>query len=250
MAFVLLPTGQIPFAPAKLKDADIGKGLKAIFRVAGPAAFSNSINPAGLAVLTALLAAEGQAAVAGFGAGGRLQTFAVVPLLALSGAIGAIVGQNWGAARPERARAAMLRSGIFCIGYGLLAGLALYLFRRPLAALFSDDPQVIAATMHYLEISVWGYGGYGVLIVVNGALNAIDRAPTALVLSIARVLAVMLPVGWLARSAFGSTGVYLGELASNTLGGLAAAVLVWFVLKGRSGKGEPDVVSRAAEPAG
>ena len=69
-------------------------------RVAGPAAFTNSISPAGLALLTALLASEGQAAVAGFGAGGRIQAFASVPLLALSGSIGAIVGQNWGARQP------------------------------------------------------------------------------------------------------------------------------------------------------
>ena len=43
----------------------------AILRVGGPAAFSNAINPIGLSILTALIAAQGHDALAGFGAAGR-----------------------------------------------------------------------------------------------------------------------------------------------------------------------------------
>lgn len=129
VAIVLMQTGAIPFDPPALARCDLRPGLAALARVAGPAAFSSAISPAGLAVLTALLAAQGQAAVAGFGAGGRLQTFAVVPLLGLSSAIGAIVGQNWGAGQYHRARQAMVQSGLFCLVYGLGAGMVLFIGR-------------------------------------------------------------------------------------------------------------------------
>ncbi|MXO66637.1 MATE family efflux transporter [Altericroceibacterium endophyticum] len=237
--FTLLQKSQIRFSPASLGRAHWKDGTLAIFRVATPAAFSNSINPVGLSILTAFLASEGQAAVAGFGAGGRLQTFAVVPLLALSSSIGGIVGQNWGAKRFDRARSAMLGAGSFCLLYGLAAACALYFTRGWLAERFSDDPQVIAATMRYLEISVWGYAGYGLLIVCNGALNAIDRAGTTLLLSLARVLLVMVPMAWILTASMGADAIYLAELCCNLAAGAAAMVLVaWvFGLIGHGAKG-------------
>ncbi len=229
-AFWLLERNELPFRPSSVRGCRVAEQMKAITRVAGPAAFTNSINPAGLAVLTSLLAAEGSAAVAGFGAGGRLQSFAVVPLLALSGSIGAIVGQNWGAKQYDRARRALLQAGLFCLGYGLAAALLLFALRGWFAELFSDEAQTLEATSAYLAISVWGYAGYGVLIVVNGSLNAIDRASNALALSLTRVLLVMVPFAWLARGALGTQAIYFAELAANLLGGLAAAAIAWWVL--------------------
>lgn len=245
VAFWLLKRHDLPFRPSAVHNCRIGLQLKALTRVAGPAAFTNSINPAGLAVLTSLLAAEGAAAVAGFGAGGRLQSFAVVPLLALSGSIGAIVGQNWGALQYDRARRALVQAGLFCLGYGLAAALLLFTLRGWFANLFSDEPRTLEATSAYLAISVWGYAGYGVLIVVNGALNAIDRASNALALSITRVMLVMVPFAWLLRGTLGTEAIYLGELAANLLGGLAAAAIAWWVLWKRPGeKSAGDAHSR------
>lgn len=233
VGFILLGRGEIPWQPSILLNRRWGPGIAAIGRVAGPAAFTNSINPAGLAILTALLASEGQAAVAAFGAGGRIQAFAVVPLLALSGSIGAIVGQNWGAGMADRARLALLQATGFAVAYGLAAALVLYAFCFWFASQFSDDPQVVAATVRYLEISVWGYAGFGVLITVNGALNAVDRANNAMVLSLSRVLLVMVPIAWLLRAAWGTDAIYAGELAANMLGGLAAALMAWWIFRQR-----------------
>lgn len=229
-AFWLLERHHLPFRPASVRQCHVGPQLRAIARVAGPAAFTNAINPAGLAVLTGLLAVQGSAAVAGFGVGGRIQAFAVVPLLALSGSIGAIVGQNWGAAQFSRARQALWEAALFCIGYGLVAALLLYFARGWFAALFTGEPEVLAASTAYLAISVWGYAGYGVLIVVNGALNAVDRASNALALSLGRVLLVMVPVAWLGHGLFGTQATYFGELFANLLGGASAAVLAWWAL--------------------
>ena len=236
VAFALMQTSAIPFSPRALAHTAIRPGLAALARVAGPAAFSSAINPAGLAVLTALLAAEGQAAVAGFGAGGRLQTFAVVPLLGLSSAIGAIAGQNWGAGEYGRARRAMVQSGLFCLVYGLAAAGVLYMGRNWFAAQFGDDPAVAAATARYLAIAVWGYAGYGVLIVATGAFNAVDRAGTALVLTVGRVLLVMVPVALVLRGQLGADAVYGADLAANIAGGLAAAGVALLVFRRGAGR--------------
>jgi putative MATE family efflux protein len=206
---------------------------RAILRVAGPAALSNAINPIGLSILTALVALESADAVAGFGAAARVQSFAMVPLLALSGSIGAIVGQNWGAGHYERARQAALYAGVFCVLWGLAMALVLVLAGGWLAQFFSDDPAVLGQFMRYLSIAAWGYAGFGLLIVGNGALNAVDRSSYALLQSCARVFLVMLPFAWFLRGSWGADAIYAAELAANLFGGAVASLVVWRLLRPR-----------------
>ncbi len=233
VGFWLLQRGEIPFHPTALKRGNLGQGVRDVLRVALPAAFTNSINPVGLAIMTGLLASTGEAAVGGFGVGGRLQSLAVVPLLGLSGSIGAIVGQNWGAERYDRSRLAMLQAGGFCIIYGLLAATLLYLARGWFAGMFSEDPATVAAAMRYLEISVWGYAAYGLFIMGNGSFNAIDHASTALSLSLARVLVVMVPFALVMQPAWGADAVYSAELLANILGAAASMTMAWYFLSHR-----------------
>jgi putative MATE family efflux protein len=249
LGFLAIRHTDLPFRPAILKNCHWGANTKALARIAGPASIANSINPMGLSILTGLLALESAAAVAGYGAATRLQAFAIVPLLGLSGSIGAIVGQNWGAGHRDRARSALIQSGIFCLGYGLAVALIMVLAREPLARMFSSDPAIIANFTHYLVIAAWGYAGFGLLIVTNGALNAIDRSGTALLLSAARVVLLMLPAAWLLRGPLGASGLFTAELVANLGGGLLAALLVLYLFRPGLGRSipaaatEPEVVS-------
>ncbi len=222
---------------ALLHNCRLREPLTAMLRVAGPAALSNSINPIGLSILTALIASEGDAAVAGFGAAGRVQSFAVVPLLGLSGSIGAIVGQNVGARQFERAQHAATLAGLFCLAYGLLIAAILSFNGGWFADFFTEDPAVMRQFARYLSIAAWGYAGFGLLIVANGVLNAVDRASFALLQSASRVFLVMLPVAWLMRSAWGADAIYAAELSANLIGGTIAAAVVWRALRSKSLRG-------------
>ncbi|NVD44948.1 MATE family efflux transporter [Qipengyuania atrilutea] len=250
MGYFLLARTALPFDLTYLREANVWHSVRSITKVAAPASFSNAINPIGLSVLTALVAIEGSAAVAGFGAAGRLQSFAVVPLLALSGAIGGIVGQNWGAGQADRSRRAARYAGGFCIVYGLTIAVILTTLSDMFAGLFSENPTVIEQFNAYLAIAAWGYAGYGLLIVGNGALNAVDKAGWALAQSVARVFLVMLPAAWLLRGRWGADAIYAGELFANLAGGALAAGIVWFILR-RGPKGEEAPANRdlSAEPA-
>jgi putative MATE family efflux protein len=225
-ALWLLRGTSLPLNLGLLKDCNLAEQARAIIRVGLPAAFSNAINPLGLSILTALVALEGEAAVAGFGAAGRLQSFVIVPLLGLSGAIGAIVGQNWGAGRFDRAREAALYAAGFCIVWGLGVALAMVVAGESFAQIFSDDPAVVAQFALYLEIAAWGYAGFGLLIVGNGIMNAVDKASLALMQSVVRVFLVMLPVALVLRGEMGSAAIFTAELAANLFGAVSAVVLV------------------------
>ena len=99
-----------------------------------PAAFSNVINPAGMAAVTAAVATLGETAVAGFGAATRAQSLAIVPYLVLSAGIGPVVGQNWGA---DRARRAVALAFGFCIAYGVALAVLLALLAGPIAGVIA-----------------------------------------------------------------------------------------------------------------
>lgn len=240
VALWLLRGTALPLNLGLLRNCSLIDPAKAIIRVGLPAAFSNAINPLGLSILTALVALEGEAAVAGFGAAGRLQSFVIVPLLGLSGAIGAIVGQNWGAGRHDRAREAVLYAGGFCIVWGLLVAAGMIAAGEMFAQIFTDDPRVIAEFALYLEIAAWGYAGFGLLIVGNGIMNAVDKAGYALVQSVARVFLVMLPVAMVLQPGMGSAGIFTAELAANLFGAVSAVLLVRHIFA----KQAPSWVSR------
>ena len=231
VAFGMLSRTALRFRAAHGLNRASGEAARSIVKVAGPAALSNAINPLGLAVLTSLVAIEGQAAVAGFGSAGRLQSFAVVPLLALSGSIGAIIGQNWGAGEPERAREAFRKAAGFCVVYGLAIAIILVLAADWFAGAFSDDPAVTSQFTAYLTIAAWGYAGYGLLIVSNGTLNAVGRAHYSLMQSAARVFLVMLPVAWIFLPSLGAQAIYTAELAANLIGGALAVFVAFRVLR-------------------
>ncbi|WP_120716472.1 MATE family efflux transporter [Tsuneonella amylolytica] len=234
LAMWLVQGTDLPVNPMLARKARVGKSLREIAVVAAPASFSNAINPIGLSVLTALLASQGQDAVAGYGAAGRLQSFATVPLLALSASIGAIVGQNWGAAQEDRARRAFFEAGVFCVGYGLVLAVVLFAAGEWFAGFFTEDRAVVTEFARYMRIAAWGYAGFGLLIVANGALNAIGKANWSLGQSCARVFLVMLPVAWVLRPVWGSAAIYTAELAANAIGGALAAFIAWRMLGRRA----------------
>ena len=207
---------------------DLGDSARQVGRVGGPAAFSNAINPAGMAAVTAAVATLGDAAVAGFGAATRVQSVALVPLLALSSGIGPVVGQNWGAERADRACRAVRVTFGFCAAYGLAVALVLFFLGGPIAGLIAPGTEAGGSAAsdgaaeygaRYLRVVGWSLFGYGVLVTANAAMNARSRADHSMTLSLLRILAVYLPLAWAGVLSFGYTGVLAAVVTAN----LAAA---------------------------
>ena len=216
------------FHVAGLQDF-LAKGYAVSFRrigdVGGPAALANAINPAGLAIITAIVASFGPATVAGFGAAGRIEAIAMVPLLGLSGSIGAIIGQNWGARKYSRASRTLQLAALFCVGYGLLSAIVLNLFAEPIARQFTDDAAVHAQAVLYLRIVSWSFFAYGLLVVINACLNARSKAVPSMLLSLTRIALLYIPLAAIGGRLFAEAGVYGGATIANLVAGIAALLV-------------------------
>ena len=204
----------------------IGSSARQILNVGLPAAFSNAINPAGLAMVTAAVATVGETAVAGFGAATRVQSMALVPLLALSAGIGPVVGQNWGAGAKDRAQDATRYAFMFCLGYGALVAVVLGLFAEPIAGIFTsgeEDRNYAATYLRFVGLSLFGYG---IVVTANAAMNSRDKALWSMGLSLGRIFVLYLPLAWIGALTLGYWGIVLAAILANVLaawGGLVAA---------------------------
>lgn len=202
----------------------IAASAQKIFRVGAPAAFSNAINPAGMALVIAAVATVGEAAVAGFGAATRVQSVALVPLMALSSGIGPVIGQNWGAEQPERAKTAVANGFAFCLAYGALVALVLFALAEPIAGLLASGAQDAAFAASYLRFVGLSMFGYGMVVTANAAMNARDKAVHSMGLSLARIFVVYLPLAWIGALTFGFAGVVAAAVAANVTAAWGALI--------------------------
>lgn len=203
--------------------ATIFASWKKILFIAAPATLTNVITPAALAIVTAIVARFGANTVAGFGVASRIETFAVVPMLALTASIGPIVGQNWGAGLADRAHRTARLAFRFCIGWGAFIAIMLGVFAPWLVRLFDANPAVVASGALYLRAVPVGYAAWGIIICTNSAFNAIGRPFLASALNLSRSLLIYVPLAWLAAGTVGELGVY----AANSAASLLVAVAAW-----------------------
>ena len=198
--------------------------LKELTKVGAPAAASNAINPAGMALVTAAVATVGEAAVGGFGAATRIQSIVLVPLLALSSGIGPVVGQNWGAGERGRAAKGLQAAYAFCLAYGVLVGAVLLVFAEPLGGLLANGGDAAGYAATYLRIVGFSMFGYGFVVVTNAAMNARSKAAWSMGLSLGRIALLYLPGAWLGVMTLGYVGVTFAAVVANVV---AAAAAVW-----------------------
>lgn len=201
-----------------------------VLKIGGPAAFTNLAQPLTIGFLTGLAAGFGEPAVAAFGAGGRVEMFALIPAMAVGIGLAPFVGQNHGAGHHGRVAQAMTLSVGATVGLGLLSFATLALFRHPLAAGFSDDPQVLPLLARYLWILPISHVLVGAFFVASNTLNAMGRPLPATALTLLRTPVLLGGGAWLgATFGGGLTGFFwgtcLGLLASGLLGLGAALIL-------------------------
>lgn len=175
-----------------------------------------------------IVATCGTAVVAGYGIGMRFHQIILLPCFVLGNASAALVGQNLGASRPDRAaRAAWLAAGIG-MGLNLVTAVAMMLFAGPMTAFFSSDPAVVAVGIGYLRrVSIF-YVFAALGIILGRSMNgAGDTVPTMLI-TIITLWGVQVPLAYYLAGIIepATTGVWWSIAIANTLNGLITAI--WF----------------------
>ncbi len=215
--------GLAPFKmPAFLRD------LNAIQGLAVPALLTNLATPLGAAYVTRAMAEYGEDAVAGMAIVGRLTPVSFALIFALSGAIGPIIGQNYGAKDHERVRGAVRDGLIFTAVYVCCVSLLLFLFRAPIVGLFDADG--MSKTLVFLFCGPLALSWFfnGVIFVGNAGFNNLGHPYYSTWINWGRNTLGTVPLVFLMGAWLGAPGVLIGQ----ALGGVVFAGVTWWLMRG------------------
>ena len=209
--------------------------LKLIFKVGLPTSVQNAITSISFLFLTAvvnMMSGDSSIPSAAVGAVSKYNSFAFMPVIAMSASISAMSAQNIGAGRLERAVKAC-KIGL-CFSVPLMYaffGLT-QLFPEGILSIFSGDPALIEAGVTYIRVFAFDFLIVPFIFCINGLLIGGGHTLFTLLVSILSSVLLRVPVCYL----FGITldmglfGVGLGAPVASA-GSLIAIVV--FLLTGR-----------------
>jgi Na+-driven multidrug efflux pump len=140
-------------------------------------------------------------------------------------ATAAIVGQNLGAGRTDRAERAGWLSVAFCSAFGLVGCIIELLFAEQFAGVFSHDPAVIAEGAKYLRIAAVSQLGICAEIVLEGALGGAGHTLPPMLTSTA-ITALRIPVAAWAAARYGTSGLWW-TISLTALARAIGMMIIW-----------------------
>jgi putative MATE family efflux protein len=229
-------SGRLGFVPAVGGVALQGRLFWDILRVGLLASFSAFTANLTAMLMTGLVGRFGVAALAGYGIGVRLE-FMLVPLaFGIGSGLTTLVGVAAGANDWHRAvRAAWAGSLAAGLGIGVF-GWVVALLPEGWARLFTDDPDVVAATVAYITRVAPFYFLFGVGTTLSFASQGAGRMKAPFAAGVARLFVATLG-GWLAveQIGWGLDGVFTAIAAGMIVfGSLIAGPLLVHPWRGRA----------------
>jgi putative MATE family efflux protein len=185
-----------------------------------------------IGLTTALVGNFGNAAIAGYGTGARLE-YLLVPLVFGMGApLVAMVGTCIGAGQRDRALRATWAGAAISFMMAETVGLLAAIFPHAWLSLFNSDPAMIDAGTLYLRAVGPTYGFFGVGLVLYFASQGAGRLFWPVAGNVLRLI-VAACGGWLAmRLGEGLTAIFLAQAAALVTYGLVNAGAIaggaWF----------------------
>jgi putative MATE family efflux protein len=169
---------------------------KNLSKLALPALLTNIATPVSLALATGYIARFGEDAVAGFAIVNRLVPLAFCVFFTLSGAIGAVIAQNYGAKQFDRVRESLSSSLKIVIIYGIFAWAMLALLAPTIAGLFDAKGEALTVTLFFCRVACVAWVFSGGLFVANAAFNNLGFASTSMIFNWGRATIGNLPFMW------------------------------------------------------
>ncbi|SHH33345.1 MATE family efflux transporter [Cognatishimia maritima] len=228
--FALYPVIKVHKGLDKPTPDQLRIDLTAIIGIAGPAILTQLATPIGQAYVTRSMAAYGEEAVAGMAIVARLTPVAFGMIFALSGAVGPVIGQNFGAGQFDRVRLAFRESLIFTAMWVVGVSLLLFLLRAPLVGLFNAEGMAVTLVYLFCGPLALAFFFNGVLFVSNAAFNNLGHPFYSTWVNWGRHTLGTIPFVWLGAHWFGAPGVLIGQAFGGVIFAAIALVLAKRVL--------------------
>jgi putative MATE family efflux protein len=171
-------------------------------------------------------------------------------VFSLSGAVGPIIGQNFGARRFARVRRAYAQGLALAMGYAFLMAGLLFIFRREVPGWFAVSGEAAALVTFFCTWLSWAWMFTGGQFVAQAAFNNLGHARLSTLFNWGRAtLGTILPVEIMARL-WGAHGLFAGAALGSALAGLAAMLTGWWLIRRMATAAPPAPRAAEALPGG
>jgi putative MATE family efflux protein len=214
-----------PRIPHVLRDA------RPFFAIAVPAILTNIAAPVSNAFFTGIMARFGDQAIAASAIIDRVTPVAFGGLFALAGAIGPVMGQNWGAKRFDRIRQTLKDALSFTVVYVGAVWIVLALLREPLTRLFNAPPLTADLVQFFCLFSgaIWFF--IGLVFVANASFNNLGFPLLSTFFNWGRATLGMIPFAYAGAHLGGPKGALLGIGAGSVAFGIAAIITAFWTIR-------------------
>ena len=204
--------------------------VRPFMAVGVPAVMTQIATPVGHAFVTRGISPFGDDAVAGWAIIGRITPVAFGAIFALSGAVGPILGQNYGARRFDRLHETMRDAQLVVLAYVLAVWALLALGNGLIADIFNTTGAARELVQLFCLVVAGTFIFNGMMFVANAAFNNLGFPFYSTLLNWGRATLGVAPFVTLGGLWFGAPGVIVGYGLGAVAFGIIGAVLVFRVL--------------------
>ena len=232
--------------------AKFKRDFPAVWGIALPSLIAQLATPFAAGYMTYVFAAYGDAVIAGATVVNRVVPVAFGVIFSLSGAVGPIIGQNFGARNFPRVKRA-LRDGLaFAILYAMATSLILYLLRHKLIAAFHIEGRAAELVGFFCTWIAISWALLGGLFVAGAAFNNLGKPIYSTLTNWGRATIGTIPFALLGASLAGAEaapeGILIGISIGGGIFGLGSMYLAYALVNRVSAASGGSVPSASAIP--
>ncbi len=205
--------------------------VRPFFAIAVPAILTNIAAPVSNAFFTGIMAQFGDEAIAASAIIDRVTPVAFAGVFALAGAIGPVLGQNWGAQRYDRMRQALKDSLTFIVIYILSMWLLLFLLQIPIVIAFNAPPTTAELVRFFCQLSGFIWFFISLVFVANASFNNLGYPLLSTFFNWGRATLGMIPFAYYGAHIGGPKGALVGIGAGSIAFGIAAIITAFWTIR-------------------
>lgn len=212
---------------------------KMILKLGVPVMIQTVISSSGQIAIQRLINGFGPSTMAAVAAGGKIESYALMPNIAFSNGMATYAGQNAGAGDMKRVwkgyKSCLLMSGIFCLTMSVL----IFIFAGPLVGLFGCEAESVAFGIEYLRFMACVLLLMMMLFVSRGMLQGVGDVSICTVITFV-TLAIRIIFAYATVDILGAPVIYICMGLDFVIGA------GFYVIRLASGKWKKKIIVKEA----
>jgi putative MATE family efflux protein len=213
-----------------LKLSSLRRDFQPIWGIAFPAILTQLATPFSNAYITYVVAPFGNEAVSASAIIGRLIPVAFGIIFSLSGAIGPVIGQNFGAQKFDRVRQTLKDGMVFSAIYTLITSGLLFLFRHQIADVFHASGRTTEIVVFFCCFIAVSWAFAGAQFVANAAFNNLGRPTLSTWYNWGKATLGTVPFAMIGAHYWNAEGVLIGTAIGSIVFGIASSITAFRVV--------------------